>query len=208
MPDREIVLAFALVAATMACTPGPNMLNLLSQTASQGLRAGYVTLLGSVSALVLIAAAAVFGLTSILVAVPSLYLAMKVAGTLYLLYLAVRTFTGALDFTKLRDVAPRSASRLFAGGFLTNALNPKMALLYAALLPPFIHPSQGHIVSQTGALAAVQIIVSLCINIAIIAFAGKLVAALRRQPTVAQALRTFFAAALGFFAIRLAFDRR
>jgi threonine/homoserine/homoserine lactone efflux protein len=49
---------------------------LRSQTASQGLRAGYVTLLGSASALLLIAAAAVFGLTSILVAVPSLYLAL------------------------------------------------------------------------------------------------------------------------------------
>src|SRR5260370_2077953 len=163
MPDREIVFAFALVAATMACTPGTNMLNVVAQTASQGLGAGYVTLLGSGSALVLIAAAAVFGLTSILVAVPSLYLALKVAGTLYLLYLAVRTFTGALAFTKLRDVAPRSASRLFAGGFLTNALNPKMALLYAALLPPFIRPPQGHIGTQTPALPAAQVLLGLCL---------------------------------------------
>lgn len=201
-------MAFALIAATMACTPGPNMINLLSHTTSQGVKAGYVTLAGAICALLLIATAAVLGLTSVLINVPSLYVALKIAGALYLLYLAIRTFFGHLDFSKLRDVPATSTARLFGSGFLTNALNPKMGLLYAALLPPFIHPAQGHIATQTATLAAVQITVAVCINSLIIAFAGKLVAAMRRQPMVARAMRLIFASALGFFSLRLAFDRR
>jgi threonine/homoserine/homoserine lactone efflux protein len=91
MPSVETLFAFALISATIACTPGPNMMNLLSQTASHGIRAGYVTLAGSISALILMASAAVLGLTTVLTQIPSAYLAMRLAGAGYLLYLAIRT---------------------------------------------------------------------------------------------------------------------
>ena len=207
-PDTGTLVPFALICLTMACTPGPNMINLLSQTGSHGAKAGYITLMGAMSALLLIACAAVFGLTSLLMTIPSLYFAMKFAGSLYLLYLALRTFTGGLDFSKVRASAPSSPARLFGIGFLSNGLNPKMALLYAALLPPFLHPAQGNIMYQTATLAAVQVSIAIVVNSIIIAFAGKLVGAMRARPAVAQGLRMIFAGALGFFALRLATDRR
>ena len=87
---------------------------------------------------------AAFGITALLFAVPYAYDALRFGGALYLLWLAWQVLkpNGRSPF-QVRELAVDGPRKLFAMGFITNLLNPKIAMLYLALLPQFIDPAQG-----------------------------------------------------------------
>ncbi len=102
---------------------------------------------------------AAFGITALLFAVPYAYDALRFAGAAYLLWLAWQAVkpNGRSPFQvkKLQVDGPR---KLFAMGFVTNLLNPKIAMLYLALLPQFIDPAAGSVLTQSLALGSIQIV--------------------------------------------------
>src|SRR3954468_11393571 len=81
-------LLFAAAALGMGLSPGPNMMYLLSRSICQGRRAGFISLLGVVTAFLLHLFCASIGLTAVFVAIPLAYTALKYAGAAYLLGLA------------------------------------------------------------------------------------------------------------------------
>ena len=206
MPTFETLLAFALVAAALAMTPGPNMIYLLSRTLSQGRRAAYVSLAGVGVGFLVYMTLAALGITAVLLAVPFAYDALRIAGAAYLLYLAWKIATGETGLDT-RRLEPHSDRRLFAMGLVTNLLNPKAAMLYLSLLPQFVDPARGDVLRQGIVLGCVQIALSMIANGTVIATAGTLATSLKSRPRVARLQRYVTGTVLGVMAAQLALEK-
>lgn len=194
----------ALVALAMALTPGPNMIYLVSRTLAQGRRSGFVSLMGTATGFVSYMTMANLGLAVVFVAVPWAYLAVKVAGAVYLLHLAWRSLRpGGTALFQARDLASDSPARLFRTGLLTNLLNPKAAIMYLALIPQFVVPSQGHVLVQGFVLGGVQVGISCAVNALVICAAGGIATFLATRPGWLRWQRRIMGATLGGLALHL-----
>ena len=150
MVSTAAMVGIILVALGLVLTPGPNMIYLVSRTLTQGRRAGLVSLLGVGVGFLVYLAAAIAGLAAVFAAVPMAYAVLKVAGAGYLLYLAWQALRpGGSSVFAPEPLPPDSPRRLFAMGLVTNLLNPKIAVLYVALLPQFIDPRRGSVATQS-----------------------------------------------------------
>jgi threonine/homoserine/homoserine lactone efflux protein len=198
-------VGIVLVALGMALTPGPNMLYLVSRSVSQGWAAGMVSLLGTALGFVVYMTMANLGLAAVFVYVPALYVAIKVAGAAYLLFLAWRTLRGVSTFE--RAELPRDSRwRLFRMGLVTNLLNPKAAVMYLALIPQFVDPAAGHVAAQGFTLGMLQIGTSFAVNTCLILGAGAIAVFLQSRPGWARWQRRVTASLLGMVGVRLALD--
>jgi threonine/homoserine/homoserine lactone efflux protein len=202
------LLGVTAVALGMVLTPGPNMMYLVSRSITQGRRAGIVSLGGVVIGFLVYLTAANLGLSVIFVHVPEAYLTLKLAGAAYLGWLAVKTLRpGGASIFAPGELPIDSSRRLFTMGLLTNLLNPKAAIMYLSLIPQFVRPEDGHVLAQGFVLGGVQILVSLTVNLLIIAAAGSIAVFLTRRPGWLRMQRYVMGTVLGVLAIRLATDR-
>lgn len=202
------MVGIAIVAVSLVLSPGPNMIYLVSRTLSQGRTAGFISLLGVAAGFLVYLVGSAAGLTALFATVPALYFALKLVGAAYLLWLAwqaVRSRKSSL-FSP-RELAAESPRRLFGMGMVTNLLNPKIAVLYVTLLPQFIEPSRGHVVTQGLILGSIQIAIALSLNSLIVLAAGRVSAWLTDRPLWIGVQRWFMATILGGLAVRLLLDR-
>jgi threonine/homoserine/homoserine lactone efflux protein len=206
--DPAAAAGIALLALGLVLTPGPNMLYLTSRSLTQGRRAGLISLVGTGLGFLVYLLAAALGISAIFAAVPAAYVALKVAGAVYLLYLAWTVVRpGAQPVFAVRELPRDRSRRLIGMGLLTNLLNPKIAVLYVSLLPQFIDPDRGSVALQSLVLGSIQILIALTVNGLIVILAGSLAAALARRPALATAQRWAMATCLGGFGIKLLTDR-
>lgn len=208
MPNGTTLLAFAAVALAMVLTPGPNMIYLISRSITQGAGAGLVSLAGVALGFVFYMLCAAFGITALIFAVPYAYDALRLAGAAYLAWLAWQALKpGGRSPFQVRQLPVDSPRRLFVMGFLTNLLNPKIAMLYLALLPQFIDPAQSVLV-QSIVLGAVQIAVSVTVNSMIAIAAGSIATFLAARPFWLLAQRWLMGTVLGALAVRMVLEER
>jgi threonine/homoserine/homoserine lactone efflux protein len=209
MPHINMLIAFALVSLGMVLTPGPNMIYLISRSITQGRLAGLISLGGVALGFVFYMLAAAFGLTALLFAVPYAYDALRLAGAAYLLWLAWQALKpGGRSPFQVRKLAVDSPPRLFAMGLVTNLLNPKIAMLYLALLPQFIDPAQDSILGQSIVLGFTQISISVSVNAMIAVAAGSIARFLGQRPAWLLAQRWLMGTVLAGLALRMAFETR
>jgi threonine/homoserine/homoserine lactone efflux protein len=205
----ETLALFALASLLLALTPGPNWVYLLSRTLCQGRRAGLVSWAGTTLGFTFHMAAAVLGLSALLLAVPYAYDAVRWLGVAYLLYLAWATLRGARDLTgpnaQLAVVPNRT---LFTQGVVSSILNPKIALFYLALLPQFIDPARGSTMLQGLGLGAVQIVVTGLADVALVFVAALVARSLMRHPAWLRTQRIVLGSAFGVLALWLAASRK
>jgi threonine/homoserine/homoserine lactone efflux protein len=195
----------AATALGMVLTPGPNMMYLVSRSISQGRAAGLISLTGTATGFVVFMVMANFGLATVFVLIPALYIAFKAAGTLYIAYLAYKTLRpGGTGLFEPRHLARDSNWRLYRMGLITNLLNPKAAILYLALIPEFIQPSAGHVIAQGFALGCIQISVSVAVNTVLILAAGSIATFLSSRPEWTQWQRRVTGTMLGAIVLLLA----
>jgi len=208
MPHIATLLGFALVSLGIALTPGPNMIYLISRSITQGPAAGVVSLGGVALGFVFYMLCAAFGITALLFAVPYAYDALRFIGAAYLLWLAWQAVkpNGRSPFQvrKLQVDGPR---KLFAMGFVTNLLNPKIAMLYLALLPQFIDPGAS-VLTQSLALGAIQIVISVGVNAMIALAAGSIACFLGTRPNWLLAQRWLMGSVLAGLAVKMAFEAK
>ncbi|HGM5881506.1 MAG: LysE family translocator [Stenotrophomonas maltophilia] len=210
MPATSDLLAFALISLGMVLTPGPNMIYLVSRSICQGRRAGLISLGGVALGFVFYMLCAALGITALLMTVPLAYDALRIGGALYLLYLAWQALKpGGRSPFAVRDLPPDGPRRLFAMGFLTNLLNPKIAVMYLSLLPQFLHPEvHGSVLVQSLVLGFTQIAVSVSVNAVIAVMAGSIAGFLAARPTWQAVQRWLMGTVLAGLAVRMAVEGR
>jgi len=142
MPTAELLLPFFLAAAIFACVPGPGMLYAAAQTFSLGRRAGWWSALGFHLAGLGHIAAAAFGVSALLAAVPTLFAAMKFAGAIYLICMGLRyLLSRRLPHPAATASDRRTAGKALRDSVIVEILNPKSALFYLTFLPQFTDTS-------------------------------------------------------------------
>ena len=203
------LLLFALAALVLVLTPGPNMVYCVSRSLTQGPRAGLISLTGVVLGFVVHLLAAALGLTALLAAVPLAFDAIRYAGAAYLLWMAWQAVKpgGAAPF-EARNLPHDSPRTLFLMGFMTNLLNPKVAMFYLAFFPQFLHPERGSVLLQSLLLGAIQIAVSAGINALLVLFAGGVSCFLNRSPRWVNAQRYLMGSVLGLLALRILNEKK
>ena len=128
----------------IACTPGPNVLYVVTRSIRFGLGASFAGMAGCLLALVLMLSGSVAGLSAVLLAVPAAFDVLKYAGAAYLIYLGIQMWRAPDEpETPAAVGSPRETSFLavFRGGFLVGISNPKLLIFAAAFFPQFITPS-------------------------------------------------------------------
>ncbi|MFD4273535.1 LysE family translocator [Streptomyces cyaneofuscatus] len=207
MVELTGVLGVAMVALGMVLTPGPNMIYLVSRSITQGRRAGIVSLGGVAVGFLVYLLATNLGLSVVFIAVPELYIAVKLAGAAYLAYLAWTALKpGGVSVFAPQEMPHDSPRKLFTMGLMTNLLNPKIAIMYLSLIPQFINLDSGHVLFQGFVLGSVQIVVALTINLSIVLAAGSIAVFLARRPSWLKVQRYMMGTALALLAVSVALD--
>jgi threonine/homoserine/homoserine lactone efflux protein len=204
------VWAFVGVAALVIVTPGPDTALTMRNALLGGRRAGVATAAGVVSGLTVWTVAASVGLAALLVASEPAFVALKLAGAAYLVFLGVQSLIHAWR-GRPREQIPRGGPRLgpraaWRQGLLNDLGNPKIAVFFTTLLPQFA-PAHGPAFASLlafGLLFCAMTFGWLCVYSAVVARAGR---ALRR-PRIRRALDAAMGATLVALGVRVAIERR
>jgi len=208
IPFHEL-LFFILAALILVISPGPNMIYLISKSITQGKKSGFISLAGVVCGFLFHIIMVSFGLTAVLLAVPLAYTVLKTLGTVYLLYLAYQAIKPKSRniFDVDKNGAHDSPKKLFTIGFLTNVLNPKVAVFYLSFFPQFIKPEYGSILTQSLELGIIQVLISFSINFIIVLTAAKVAVFFSNNPVWIKVQKWFMASVLTYLAIKMAFSK-
>ncbi len=132
---------FVISGHLLNIMPGPDSLLIMTRSATQGWRAGSAAALGIGTGTLVHIFAAALGLSAVLATSAAAFTVVKFAGAAYILYMAF----GLLKSPKrdqvlaLAALPPLPYRKIFAQGFLTNVLNPKVAIFFLAFVPQFIN---------------------------------------------------------------------
>ena len=137
---------FVVAGLLLNVSPGPDTLYIAGRGATQGFRAGAIAALGIFGGCFVHIAAAAIGLSALILASAEAFLLVKLAGAAYLFYVGCTMLLSrtAGDDASKRRLEPARLSTVFWQGFLTNALNPKVALFFLAFVPQFITADAPH----------------------------------------------------------------
>ncbi len=192
------MLNFILASILIELTPGPNMTWLAVLGATRGRQTALAAVAGICLGLAIAATVAGLGLTALLYEVPQLFSILRWAGTLYLFYLAWDAWRDAAAPSVAGEQSPYQA---FVQGLISNILNPKAYLFYAALLPQFIVPTRDA-TSQIIMLSAIYVVIATIIHAAIALLSGSIAEWLAKSPqavTLRKSLAMLIAAAAVWF---------
>lgn len=158
MPDAQTLLLFAAAVLAMLVAPGPNMAYVLAHGLAAGPRAGVAAAVGIFLADVLMIAFTAGGLSALVMSWPAAFDVLRIAGALYLLWLAYRSLRA--------NGAPRAGVRVqptlaqvLRCACVNSLLNPKALVFFLVFLPQFVDPAGGPVSLQLavfGALLAVE----------------------------------------------------
>lgn len=131
---------FALSVLLLAITPGPDTFYIAGRSSTQGWSFGTMATLGVGAGIFVHIFAGALGLSALLAASAAAFTAVKLVGAAYLVYIGITLLLSRAGSATVDVAPPRAVSlrRVFAEGFLTNVLNPKVALFFLAFLPQFI----------------------------------------------------------------------
>ena len=158
MPDLQQLLVFIAAGVVLNLTPGPDVMFIVAHAVRGGARAGLAAALGITAGCLVHVLAAALGVSALLLASGTAFAALKWLGAVYLVYVGVQMLRSAWRPATIKTIAvnahPASAEgrfdskagrlSVFRRGFLTNVLNPKVALFFLAFVPQFIAPGTAH----------------------------------------------------------------
>lgn len=198
---------FVVASFVLVLVPGPDMAYLLARTVAQGPVAGVVATIGINAGAYVHLLAAALGLSAILATSATAFAVVKWVGAAYLFW---------LGFQALRDsVAPQSAaekgddgvlptSAIFWQVFLSDVLNPKVALFFLAFLPQFIDPGRGQPLTDLLILGLTLNVIALLTNLSLVSMAGLATRRLRGSGPLKRWLQRAMGIVFVSLSIRLA----
>ena len=173
------------VAASLAliATPGQDMMYVVSRSLAQGRVAGLASAFGVCLGILVHTALAAFGVGAILRASEALFLAVKLAGAAYLIYLGARMVIAPMHGVAPGASVPRaSLAALVRQGVLSNVSNPKIVLFFVAFLPQFVDPASAHPTRDLVFLGALYAALALPVKGAVGLAAGAFAERILRRP--------------------------
>ncbi|WP_445480155.1 LysE family translocator [Lysinibacillus irui] len=206
--EISTLFAFLGTAIILTIMPGPDNLFVLAQSITQDKKAGIATSLGLCTGLLVHISAAVLGISAIIYQSTIIFSIVKFAGAAYLLYLAWQSFRAKGDPFSLQQQNVQAYVKLYKKGILMNILNPKVSLFFLALLPQFVHPSQGHVALQMLILGIVFLVQALVLFILFSLFAGKVRNLIIGQPAIAKRLNMIQGILFTFIGIQIAISKQ
>ncbi|WP_426216380.1 LysE family translocator [Pseudomonas sp. DWRC2-2] len=190
----ETWLLYFFTCCGIAVVPGPNALLVLTHGALHGSRKTLFTISGGVLGFAMVLTLCALGLGALIQASAAWFMALKVAGGLYLIWLGFGLWRSApvsLDTTG--TVSQRHWS-LFRQGWVSALSNPKALLLFTAFIPPFLDPHR-NLIAQTAAIALTYAVVEFVVEYTVAS------AAHRVRPWLARTGRRFNKVCGGFFVL-------
>jgi threonine/homoserine/homoserine lactone efflux protein len=209
LPSLAVLAAYAVAVVALTLTPGPDMSFFLGRAVTAGRAAGIAAMLGAATGLLVHTLLVALGLSALLAASASAFLVLKVAGAIYLAWLAaeaVRHGSG-LNLDGAGAARPERLSRVYLKGLAINLLNPKIIMFFVTFLPQFVSPGDPHASAKLVVLGVAFVVIAVPISIVMIAFAARLAGLLKRSPRVMRGIDWLFAAVMGGFAVRLLLTR-
>ena len=209
MPSTELFVAFLATTAVFAYIPGPAMLYAAAQTMARGRRSGLMASLGIHLGGYFHVIAAAAGLSVLFHAVPPLYMAVKLAGAAYLVWLGITMFRArSQDGAAIPTIEAKSGRRAFFESITVEVLNPKTAIFFVAFLPQFIDTSAGFpIWLQFLALGTIVNLMFSSADVVCVMLAGAMLGRLRRSSRMQRLLQKTGGAVLVGLGAHLAFQR-
>ncbi|TIL86755.1 MAG: LysE family translocator [Mesorhizobium sp.] len=209
MPSTELLIAFFATTAIFAYIPGPAMLYAAAQTMARGRWSGLTAALGIHLGGYVHVVAAAAGLSVLFHAVPTLYMAVKLAGALYLIWLGVSLFRArAQDDAVISGIEPKSARRAFFESITVEVLNPKTAIFFMAFLPQFIDASATFpLWLQFLVLGTIVNLMFSSADVMCVVLAGALITRLRRSSHAQRLMRRAGGAVLVGLGVHVALQK-
>jgi threonine/homoserine/homoserine lactone efflux protein len=199
---------FIIASLLLILTPGQDMVLVMSRSLAQGSAAGLATAAGVSVGLVGHSVLATLGLGAILRTSEWLFVALKLFGAAYLVYLGLTLVRARVSDLVLERSSHRSLSKLFWDGALSNASNPKIAIFYFAFLPQFVLPNSQHPTLSVLFLGLIFAALTFLVKAPVGYFAGLLSAWLRARPNVLLWVYRSSGLVLIALAVNLALERR
>jgi threonine/homoserine/homoserine lactone efflux protein len=198
---------FAVAALLLIMMPGPDQALITGNSLRGGRRGGLLTMLGGVLGVAVHAGGAALGLSALLIASATAFTALKIVGAVYLLWLAVQMLRSARRTGREPDDAvvavPQRWSAYVRQGFLSNALNVKVALFFVTFLPQFLSVDSASPRVEALLLSAVFAVLFVAwfgLYIAVVDRLGRWL----RRPRVKARIEQFTGLVLATVAVRLA----
>jgi threonine/homoserine/homoserine lactone efflux protein len=145
-PDR--LLAFAAMSFLLIVVPGPSVLFVIGRALSHGRRAAFASVLGNMIGAYVLVVAVAFGVGAVVERSAVAFTVLKLAGAAYLVYLGVNAWRQRGSFHDVDGPVARGGLRTVWEGFGVGVANPKTIVFFAAVLPQFVDPAQGHVAGQ------------------------------------------------------------
>lgn len=191
MPTTATLIVFSGAALLLLLIPGPAVLYIVARGASQGRRAGLVSVAGIHVGTLVHIGAAVLGLSALIVASATAFTAIKLAGAAYLIYLGVTALLRRGSRNGLRPEEPlQSEQRIFVDGIVLNILNPKTAVFFLAFVPQFVDVDASNTTTQLIALGMTFILLGLVTDSVYALAAGWIGTRLRTSPSASRRSET------------------
>ena len=208
LPDLSVILAYTAAAVILVITPGPDMTLFLGQTLTGGRARGIAAYLGASAGLVVHTMLAAFGLSALLAASATAFGVLKVAGVVYLVWLAIQTLRHGSALALNDDgLGAQPLARVFMMGLGINLLNPKIIVFFLTFLPQFVSGNDPHAGAKLMFLGLYFIALAIPACAMLIVLAERFTAAIRRSPKAMRTIDYLFAGLMGAFAVKLLLAR-
>lgn len=204
VPDFPIILQFAVATFIIAITPGPDMTLFVGRALSEGRAAGFACMLGAMTGVLVHTTMVALGLSALIVASPQAFLALKLFGAGYLLWLAYQAIRHGSAFSpENRAGKGHSLWQNWATGMGINLMNPKVILFFMTFLPQFVSASDPHAPQKLFFLGLLFIPLSLPVTAPMVIAADGFSKLLRKTPTVTRVIDYLFAGVFTAFAVKI-----
>jgi threonine/homoserine/homoserine lactone efflux protein len=201
---------FVVASLVLNLVPGPDMLFLLGRCVAQGKKAGFCAAFGINSGAYVHLIAAITGLSAILLTSATAFLVVKWIGAAYLVYLGLRTLAskGSTFSIDGKESSDKAGHVIFWQGFLSDVLNPKVAIFFLALLPQFVSSHAGNPVVQLLELGVTGNLIGIAVSITLVFISTSITAGLRRNEGIAKWLQKAMGTMFIGLVLRLVTEQR
>jgi threonine/homoserine/homoserine lactone efflux protein len=204
IPDWPTLAAYIVASTILTLTPGPDMTLFLSRSLAQGRAAGLACMSGALTGVAIHTTLVAVGLSALIVAAPVAFMALKVVGAGYLVWLAIDAIRNGSSLTlKSEKQKPKSLRANYLTGLGINLLNPKIILFFMTFLPQFVAAGDPHATGKLFFLGAMFIVVAVPIVVPMILTADRLAIALAKSRIFTRIMDWSIAGIFGAFAVKI-----